>query len=156
VAVALVACGDDRIPAPPPSGDDYPNDSGERDVIEAGAPLDQPICMTAESYPGAAGLEDCSLHLEESVNGLPPDYNKVNVTVSFSGETTVLGQVIDANACEDARAWYYDDREAPSRVELCEAACAFAASDPDAIVAIVFGCDTSCFDDDAGCFLPPD
>jgi len=72
------------------------------------------------------------------------DFGKVNVTLTDSKQTeTTIGQVADEAACpDDVPAWYYDDPKAPTKILLCDKACA-AVTDAEngSKVNIVVGCE---------------
>ena len=81
--------------------------------------------------------------------GVPPppagqtfDRDRVNVLYrSGAGELTFPRAPLGVE-CGDKAAWKFDDDVAPTRVELCPAACAQVQGDPLAEVAVKFGCET--------------
>ena len=81
----------------------------------------------------------------------PLDLDDVTVTIWLSGHVTAFQRIEDESACGDARAWYFDDLEAPSRALLCPQACAFTLTDGDRDLEIFIGCGEACGEDDAGC-----
>jgi hypothetical protein len=76
------------------------------------------------------------------------DPTKVNVTfTNGAGVETTLPRAIDEARCTSAtgmpeRAWFYDNNDAPTRINLCPAACDFVGSDAAGRLVIVLGCDT--------------
>jgi hypothetical protein len=73
--------------------------------------------------------------------GKPIDPGLVNVTYTAAdGSDTEFTKVLDPADCETSSSWYYDDEKAPTRVELCPAACALVSSDSKARFQILVGC----------------
>jgi hypothetical protein len=69
------------------------------------------------------------------------DRNKVNIRLSYAGQTSMLVRVPSIEACTD-RGWYYDDPNAPSRFIACPSVCDAFEQAPDAQVDILLGCQT--------------
>jgi hypothetical protein len=73
------------------------------------------------------------------------DPSRVNVTWKpASGAAGTLSQVPDANSCGTRKSWYYDAPQAPTRIELCPAACDLVRGDASATLEVLLGCVTAC------------
>ena len=70
------------------------------------------------------------------------DYGRVNVTLTQNGVVTTIGQVADAASCPaNQDAWYYDDPNAPTTIQLCESTCdVVTAAGDGAVLNVVAGC----------------
>lgn len=69
------------------------------------------------------------------------DRDKVNIRLSYAGQTDMLVRVPALEACTD-HGWYYDDPESPSRFIACPTVCAAIEEAVDAQVDILLGCQT--------------
>jgi hypothetical protein len=67
---------------------------------------------------------------------LNPD--RVIVTVTTGTRRLTLRQVDGPSACSGVQGWYHDDAEAPTRILLCDDACALLAL--DASLEVVVAC----------------
>jgi hypothetical protein len=72
------------------------------------------------------------------------DFTKVNVQyTSGNGTTTDFGNVADKSHCPTfGNAWYYDNNNAPTQIELCPTACTTVSSDANGKIDILLGCKT--------------
>jgi uncharacterized protein YegL len=72
------------------------------------------------------------------------DPGKVNVSFTPGGQTTStnLPNVVNAAACGNKAAWYYDNNAAPKKIMLCPATCTSVKGDSAAKLDILFGCKT--------------
>jgi hypothetical protein len=70
------------------------------------------------------------------------DYGRVNVTLTEGETVTTIPQVGNAGACPfDQPAWYYDEPNAPTKIFLCQTACAAVSAAGDgASLNVVAGC----------------
>ena len=70
------------------------------------------------------------------------DYGRVNVTLTEDTSVTTIPQAANEAACPtDQPAWYYDSPSAPSKIFLCEGACATVSAAGDgAELNVVAGC----------------
>lgn len=69
------------------------------------------------------------------------DRDKVNIRLSYAGESDMLVRVPSMEACND-HGWYYDDPESPSRFIACPTVCDAIEQAADAQVDILLGCQT--------------
>ena len=82
----------------------------------------------------------CDIAIPAPPNGASLDVNEVNVRLSTSsGGDRVLAY---DEACTNGVGWYYDNRAAPKKVELCPATCAEGQGDAGAQLGLLFGCMT--------------
>lgn len=73
------------------------------------------------------------------------DPTRVNVTFQpSSGAAGTLSQVVDATGCGTRKSWYYDAPGAPTRIELCPAACDLVRGDARGSLEVLLGCVTAC------------
>lgn len=70
---------------------------------------------------------------------LDPD----RVNVAFTNAAGAETPLVYSKDCSAPNGWHYDDRNAPTRIELCTSTCASAQSDPDSKLTIAFGCKTN-------------
>ena len=96
----------------------------------------------AQAVVGASGLQ-CSWQIPQAPAGEAFDRKRVNVQYSAQGAAprSVL-QVTAATACGTTGGWYYDDANAPTRIEMCPSTCAQLQNDLQAQVEVLFGCET--------------
>ncbi len=79
----------------------------------------------------------CEVPLPPPPVGKKLDPNKVNVQLSGTGQPTDLKYGVD---CTGDAAWHYDDPANPTKVLLCESACAAAKTEAAGRLDVVFGC----------------
>jgi uncharacterized protein YegL len=86
----------------------------------------------------------CEFPIPEPPMGEQLDPGKVNVNYTPGGSTTAttLPNVLGASQCSGKQAWYYDNNTAPTKIELCPAACQKVQADSGAKVSVKFGCKT--------------
>lgn len=83
----------------------------------------------------------CFYELPAPPAGMAFDSDLVNVVFTdAAGATTSFARAMDPSRCEGRQAWYYDDNDAPTRIELCEAACDAVQSVTRGEVNIALGC----------------
>jgi hypothetical protein len=72
------------------------------------------------------------------------DFTKVNVQYTPGSGTTVdFGNVADKSHCPAlGNAWYYDNNNAPTQIELCPTACSTVSNDAGGTIEILLGCKT--------------
>lgn len=73
------------------------------------------------------------------------DFSKINVQLTDSGgNTTIIGQVPDPTTCPtDQPAWYYDNPNAPTTINLCDNACNLATNASNGShLSVLVGCNT--------------
>jgi uncharacterized protein YegL len=128
------------------------DDLGSLDLIAASGGTDAAYLVDASGAETEAQLIDtlnairgalpCEYAIPKPAQG-EIDSARVNVlyTPGDGTKPVVFEAVPDAAACATtASNWYYDDSEAPTKIILCEAACALIQQDPAARIDIVFGC----------------
>ncbi len=78
----------------------------------------------------------------EELSGGDLDTSTLNVQLTQGGESTIIFNVTDEDACPtDAPAWFYDSNTSPSALSLCETACNLVTSaTTGATMSIVGGC----------------
>lgn len=81
----------------------------------------------------------CAFPVPSPPDGRKLDLGRVNVVVRVDGREETLSY---SDQCAAAEGWRYDQIDAPSRIELCSAACARVKADVSTIVTIAFGCGT--------------
>jgi uncharacterized protein YegL len=86
----------------------------------------------------------CEFPIPEPPMGEQLDPAKVNVNYTPGGSTTTttLPNVLSAGQCSGKTAWYYDNNTAPTKIELCPAACQKVQGDSGASISVKFGCKT--------------
>lgn len=85
----------------------------------------------------------CVYQLPEPQEGEALDPTQVNVVFkSSNGQEIPFPKTSNSSQCGNGRAWYYDDAQQPTRIELCPSACTLAQSDENAELKIVLGCQT--------------
>ena len=73
------------------------------------------------------------------------DPTRVNVTWKpANGMPGTLSQVSAADGCGTRKSWYYDSPQAPTRIELCPAACDLVRGDSAGALEVLLGCVTAC------------
>lgn len=75
------------------------------------------------------------------------DPQKVNVTVTTSGDTETIPNVPSSTSCKTQSsllAWYYDDPVNPKRIGFCPDTCERLERDAAGMVTLRFGCNTHC------------
>ncbi len=83
----------------------------------------------------------CFYELPAPPPGMVFDPELVNVVFTDAGgATTNFARAMDPSRCEDREAWYYDNNDAPTRIELCEAACEAVQTVTRGEVNIALGC----------------
>jgi len=86
---------------------------------------------------GAA--RSCEAMIPSLADSTPLDPGKVNVSSRSQAGITPLSY--DAE-CRDPSAWRYDNPTQPSRIVLCEQACAAVQTNADMKLSVEFGCET--------------
>lgn len=77
----------------------------------------------------------------------PPDgmaFNSSLVNVVYtddSGADHTFARAMDPARCESEVAWYYDNNDTPTRIELCSAACDLVSASTVGGVNVAFGCE---------------
>lgn len=86
-------------------------------------------------------LLSCDFPLPAPPEGKTLDVQAVNVAYSsHGGAETVLSY---NNDCANGVGWHYDDINAPTRIQLCQATCDTARSDAKGALTVAFGCRTN-------------
>lgn len=66
----------------------------------------------------------------------------VNVTFTDdTGSEHTFARAMDPDRCEDSAAWYFDNNDAPTRIELCPTACDMVSASTVGDVNVAFGCE---------------
>ncbi len=85
----------------------------------------------------------CEYTIPDPPEGQTFDPTRVNVEYEHDGQSVVLGNVVDVEACEQAGAgWYYDDPVAPTTIHVCPYTCGVFNTIESGSIEIVFGCTT--------------
>ncbi len=75
--------------------------------------------------------------------GMEIDFGKVNVDYNDGmGNEQPIPKVVDADACGDLDAWYYDNEDMPTKIFACPALCMKIQGNLDAKVDVKFGCES--------------
>lgn len=129
-------------------------------VIGVGAALGDLNRVAAAGGTGSAILIDGAKNVQESfitalgevrkkslscryaipAAGGTVDPEKVNVSLTLAGRTTVPAYVDGEARCSPEAGWHYDRPTDPTSVVLCPSTCAEVTRDDDAKVEVVFGC----------------
>ena len=109
-------------------------------LIATGDPAD-----TAQQFSAAiAAIAQTQISCEIPIPAPPPGEmfiaGKINVSSSSGAITTTF--VYD-ETCGAPDAWHYDDPLNPSTIVLCSESCATVQADPQAVLHVEFGCDTT-------------
>lgn len=99
----------------------------------------------------AISAQAVPLPCELDVEGLTPpegeslDFDEINVTLTEDAEPVTLPRVPSADLCPDNQlAWYYDDPQNPTKIELCDFACDSVSEAGDgATLNVVVGCEST-------------
>jgi hypothetical protein len=91
-------------------------------------------------------LEHVALSCEWSIPAASDEFrvfdrDKVNIRLSYGGETSMLVRVPSLEACTD-HGWYYDSPQSPNRFIACPTLCDAIEDAVDAQVDILLGCQT--------------
>lgn len=85
----------------------------------------------------------CEWLIPKPAPGETFDKGHVNVTFASGGKTTALGNVSTVTDCAAAGdGWYYDDPDAPTKIETCPDTCTKIKTSTDAKVQLLVGCVT--------------
>lgn len=83
----------------------------------------------------------CAYQLPDPPPGMSFDPDLVNVVYTDDEEGEhVFARAMSAERCDDELAWYYDSNDSPTRIQLCEAACALVGEAVTGQVDIALGC----------------
>lgn len=87
----------------------------------------------------------CNFDIPPPPAGKALDPSQVNVRLTRNGATTNLLQAKSATDCGAAdNQWFYDNPNAPTRIDLCPATCEAARASSDAAsISLQFGCQTN-------------
>ncbi len=86
-------------------------------------------------------VASCDLQVPQPTGNATLDIDRVNVTLTLSGEEATLGRVMTADECGDLAGWYYNDNTAPTRILLCPTSCDAVTADTSSRIDIVLGCE---------------
>lgn len=102
------------------------------------------IASALTAIAGQAAPLPCDYALSEvqPPDGSELDLSTLNVQLSQDGETTFIGNVPGDSDCPNDRpAWYYDDPNSPSTINLCPNACDLVTvAEQGAQISVVGGC----------------
>ena len=84
----------------------------------------------------------CDYEIPPPPAGETLDPGAVNVVYSNPSQSLTFPRVPDGASCGNNMAWTYDNPASPTRVELCPAACDVVEVDAEAVVDVLFGCET--------------
>jgi len=93
--------------------------------------------QTLEKIRGA--VLSCDFGLPPAPDGKALDIEAVNVAFVSGGKEQVLSYSKD---CTGGTGWRYDNRTAPTKIELCPATCEAARQDADGKLTLAMGCKT--------------
>lgn len=82
----------------------------------------------------------CELTIPASTSSDAIDFERVNVVLSIGGKDETLSNVPSSSSCGEGLSWYYDNPSAPTRIQLCPAACTGAQNRKEAKLDVVLGC----------------
>ncbi len=88
-------------------------------------------------------VASCDIQMPQPSGDVAIDIDKVNVTLTLSGEDATLGRVDAEGECEDLAGWYYNDNADPTRILLCPTSCDAVMTDPSSRIDIVLGCEVA-------------
>jgi von Willebrand factor type A domain len=119
-------------------------------IAQAGGTQAAILASTASPAQTAADIQtalgkirgatlSCDFALPKPPAGQTLDVNAVNVVVTVAGKPQTLTYDKD---CAAGGGWHYDNPSAPTKVELCPAACNTAKNDHSAKISVAFGCTT--------------
>ena len=78
-----------------------------------------------------------------SPDGTAVDPKLVNLSITGKGRSArVIQGDPNADACNNAEGWYFDDPKTPTTIRLCPASCALVLADKAPKIEINFGCKT--------------
>lgn len=86
----------------------------------------------------------CQFEIPPVPNGkeLDPDEVNVSYTPEGMGMPKLLLRADDVTSCSDKPGWYYDSKNAPTKIILCPASCVTVQADLKAEITALFGCKT--------------
>jgi Mg-chelatase subunit ChlD len=116
--------------------------TGEAFLVDTGGDVTQAFSDALEQIRGAAASCDFAIPAQNEA-GKRVDPTKVNVRYTATGASTasLVSQVSmnDANNCDAAGGWYYDNPSAPTLIRLCDSTCQSLSGGS---IQVEFGCDT--------------
>jgi hypothetical protein len=85
----------------------------------------------------------CIYELPDPPAGMSFDSSRVNVVFTDDGGVDrSLPRAIDPSRCGEEPAWFYDDNDRPSRIDLCPAACELVQASLSGRMHVALGCET--------------
>jgi hypothetical protein len=121
--------------------------TGKALIVDTSQDASKSFLAAMNSVRNAAQLP-CELQIPSPKSGESPDFDKVNVAYTpgsgpDAGKRTTILRVPDETACDPAAGgWYYDDPQAPTKMNLCDATCSTVTSDSSGKVDVLVGCKT--------------
>jgi hypothetical protein len=86
-------------------------------------------------------VSECQFNVPEGETGLPdPDEVRLDYSSGTQPTPVPLPRTDSARTCGDGPGWYYDDKDAPTRLVLCPASCEKAQSDTLVTLEVLLGC----------------
>ncbi|HET8933285.1 MAG TPA: vWA domain-containing protein [Polyangiales bacterium] len=119
---------------------------GPDKLADALASIRDSIVTTSVHTELVKKTERVALSCEWTIPARPDEFHtfdrdKVNIRLSYAGDTNMLVRVGAVEDCTD-NAWYYDNPNAPTRFIACPSVCDAIEKADDAKVDILLGCQT--------------
>ena len=102
-----------------------------------------PLFTQLSSAVTSSAPIECAFDLPPPPDGQTLDKDKVNVnfTVNGASAATVIGRTSGADKCQ-AGGWYYDNADAPKRIQICDSTCTEIRKQSEVAIDIQLGCET--------------
>ncbi len=116
--------------------------TGQAFLVDTGGNVNQQFLDAMNKIRGTA--LGCQYQIPASKNGGALDYGTVNVQyTNGAGQVTTIPKVADKNACPaSGDAWFYDNNQKPTQINLCDPSCKVVTADSKGQVSIIVGCAT--------------
>lgn len=113
----------------------------ERAYLVGGGDVGQEVLNALNRIRGSAAIP-CELQLPEAPLGQALAFDQVNISYERAEcDVTQFPSVASAEQCGELDGWYYDDPDAPQRIQLCPRSCD-RVSGPGGNLYYSIGCDT--------------
>ena len=105
--------------------------------------VSQEVLRALNAIRGTAAIP-CELSLPQPQNGQRVNFDQVNVSFSPDGSNPqTIYYVEDVSKCDPVNGgWYYDNRQAPTKIILCDATCRAVTSVTTGQLDMQLGCAT--------------
>lgn len=140
--IGIVAAGDTDYAQLRTSLDGFANagGTGQANIVEMSNPASSTAAIVDAMDTIRTRAASCDLVMPTSNGTGVVDPKKVNLQyTSGAGAVRALAQ---SPTCSDASGWRYDNPDAPTKIELCAAACSDLKADRNARIDLVLGCAT--------------